>query len=133
MSHLCELRRLKAEVDRLIPIVQQAPRIRKLFCERDLHQLSLTEAAHLCNMSTADFRRKFHLTTGTSFHRFVILLRVAEAMELLARPDLTITHVALECGFGSLNAFEYAFRRLVHSSPGQCGQCLRQGLRTCEK
>ena len=132
MPPVCELEKLKAEVNRLLPIVQRTPRIRELCLEHDTHQLSLREAATLCNMSATDFRRKFQATTGLSFHQFLILLRLAEAMELLLRPDLTITHVALASGFGSLSALEYTFKRLVHSSPGQCRQCLRGGGSSCE-
>ena len=118
MPPVCELERLKAEVNRLLPIVQRTPRIRQLRLEHGMYQLSLREAATLCSMSATDFRRKFQATTGVSFHQFLILLRLAQATELLLRPDLTITHAALASGFGSLSALEYTFKRLVHSSPG---------------
>lgn len=46
-------------------------------------------------------------------------LRVAHAQRLLISTDASITDVALQSGFGSVNRFHVAFRRLIETTPLQ--------------
>ena len=47
-------------------------------------------------------------------------MRVLRAVELLAADDTPITMIAHEVGYGSLSAFNAAFRELTHTTPSGC-------------
>jgi AraC-like DNA-binding protein len=57
---------------------------------------------------------------------YVLMLRLAHAQRLLATTDRTVTDLALDAGFGSLNAFYHAFRKRV---PGLTPAGYRKSLR----
>ncbi len=101
---------------------------------RDAGELTVKEAARLCNMSDSDFRRKFQVATRFSFHEFLLRLRLLSVLNLVTGSDLPITQVAYVAGFQSLDALEYSFRTLLKSTPTKCRRCLT-GLtdKNCEK
>lgn len=47
-------------------------------------------------------------------------MRVLRAVELLAADATPITTIAHEVGYGSLSAFNAAFRELTHTTPSGC-------------
>ena len=60
-----------------------------------------------------------HALTGMNFCTFLSSYRVDCAKGLLRdAPDKSISRVALECGFSSINTFNRVFRRLTGMTPG---------------
>ncbi|MFB3906531.1 MAG: helix-turn-helix domain-containing protein [Acidobacteriota bacterium] len=92
--------------------------------EREFETLCLKQAARACRMSRSDFCTKFRLACRMSFHQFLILIRTVRAIELLMSSCFSVTELAFRAGFPSLGALEYAFRKLLHSSPVACRACL---------
>jgi AraC-like DNA-binding protein len=86
--------------------------------ERTLREpWTLERAAKSLGMSRAPFARKFKALMGVSFHRYLLRLRIHEAMKLLRKGNLPGANVAQECGFKSGSHFTQAFRKEVGKSP----------------
>lgn len=61
--------------------------------------LTLTELAHLVNLSPYYFTRLFKATTGTTPHQYVLRCRLEEARRLLETENFTLDGVAQRVGF----------------------------------
>lgn len=89
--------------------------------------LSPTQVARTLNISV----RQLHLLfepTEKSFSRTLLAMRLAEARrQLEAVPHLTITEIALACGFDSLATFYRAFRQAYGMTPGDLRKDVRRG------
>jgi AraC-like DNA-binding protein len=79
----------------------------------------LSEIAETVNLHEASFCRAFKQSTGLSPHRYLLLIRVNRAKELMKDPNRTLTNIALDCGFSSSSQFSVAFKRIVGESPGR--------------
>ena len=55
--------------------------------------------------------------TGKSYNEYVEELRLTHAMQLLRETELSVTEIAVACGFSSQNTFYKAFRRRFDLSP----------------
>ncbi|MDX2210408.1 MAG: AraC family transcriptional regulator [Sphingopyxis sp.] len=79
---------------------------------------SLKEIAALCGLSTSHFSKAFKETTGIAPHQWLVLRRIEVAKALLTAPTLSLTEVALSCGFADQSHFTRVFCRIVGISPG---------------
>lgn len=59
----------------------------------------------------------FRRTTGMTLNEYVNLLRLSYAQAMLMSADTNVLQVAMASGFGSLSAFNKAFRRLAGMPP----------------
>ncbi|RSZ44329.1 MULTISPECIES: DJ-1/PfpI family protein [unclassified Variovorax] len=73
--------------------------------------LSVDALATRACMSTRNFARAFSQEVGSTPGRFVEALRVSHATALLLQTDWSQDKIASHSGFGSLDAFQRAFRR----------------------
>ena len=80
-------------------------------------EISVKEMAHYINISPSYLRSLFHRVYAQSPGMYVRKLRVAKAMELLARPEISITEVAYRTGFNDSNYFTRVFRRNSGENP----------------
>ena len=78
---------------------------------------SLAELAHHVGFHPTSFCRAFKQSIGVSPHRYLLERRVAAAKEMMADHGLTLTQIALDCGFGTSSQFSEIFRRLTGMSP----------------
>jgi AraC family transcriptional regulator len=62
---------------------------------------SVSQLASVAGLSPAHFCTAFKQSTGYSPHRYLLNRRIAHAKELMADRRLSLTEVALTCGFGS--------------------------------
>lgn len=91
--------------------------------------LPLTLLAERVGMSVYHFLRCFRGATGLTPHQYVLRLRLHRAALRLRTSRDTITHIALETGFGDLSTFNHRFRRLMGMTPGAYrAACRRQRL-----
>lgn len=80
--------------------------------------LSLERLASSCALSVRHFTRAFRNSTGTTPHRWLLLMRVERAKTLLAHSSKRLAEIALECGFSDPSHFSRSFLREVGCPPG---------------
>ncbi|MCY4336593.1 MAG: GlxA family transcriptional regulator [Litoreibacter sp.] len=81
-------------------------------------QISVEELAERAGMTTRSFQRKFKAITGETPARFLVVLRMERARELLAS-EQQVKQVAAQVGFASETAFRSAFKDHFGVSPSQ--------------
>lgn len=79
--------------------------------------LSLDEIAESAGLSLRSLQRRFRKQLGVSPHVYYLNTRLNRAKQLLRQTDMTVTQVALACGFGSHSHFSTAFRKVSGRSP----------------
>ena len=79
--------------------------------------LSLSELAACIALSPYHFARLFKQTTGITPHQYVIYQRVEKAKELLGQRELSVTEVALVCGFAHQGHLSKHFKRILGMTP----------------
>jgi AraC family L-rhamnose operon regulatory protein RhaS len=89
-------------------------RVRRLVAEiaaEPARPWSLDEMAARCRLGRTQFAKVLRDQTGESPTRFLNRMRVRRACRLLRETNRSITHIALECGFGTSQYFAQVFRR----------------------
>lgn len=81
--------------------------------------VTLTGAARVAGLSSAQFARCFRATYGSSFAVWVEGRRIARAQELLRHSDLPIATLAQQVGYPDPFHFSASFRRRCGLSPRQ--------------
>jgi len=76
------------------------------------------EVAALVGMSAGHFTRAFRVTQGISPRQWILRRRVERAQALLSAPGVSLTEVALACGFSEQSHFTRVFTRMVGVPPG---------------
>jgi AraC-like DNA-binding protein len=80
-------------------------------------QISLDQAAQLCNMSRTYFCRFFKNVTGTTFIDYLNNFRISRAKEMMLLGDLTATQIAYQVGFNNLGYFFRSFKKYANLRP----------------
>jgi AraC-like DNA-binding protein len=80
--------------------------------------LPLARLARECGLSTSHFARAFRQSVGTSPHQWLLQRRVDHARDLLATSQMSLSDIALACGFAGQSHFTRVFNRFVGLSPG---------------
>jgi AraC-like DNA-binding protein len=81
-------------------------------------QVPLGQVAEECGLSVRHLARAFRQSTGVPPHRWLLDRRVERAKELLPNSKLSLSDVALACGFGDQSHFTRTFTATVRLSPG---------------
>ena len=81
--------------------------------------LTLDDISRQFNLSNAYFSRLFSKYVQEPFSDYLTHRRLREAESLLADPALSITDVALRCGYGSLSSFSRVFLAQKNCTPSQ--------------
>jgi AraC-like DNA-binding protein len=81
-------------------------------------QVPLGKVAEECGLSVRHLARAFRQSTGVPPHRWLLNRRVERAKELLPDSNLSLSDVALACGFGDQSHFTRSFTAAVRLSPG---------------
>ena len=79
--------------------------------------LSLEALATMVGLSPAHFCTAFRQSTGLPPRRWQMRLRTERAKTLLADPRLSLTEIALACGYASSSHFATSFRRATGMTP----------------
>lgn len=81
--------------------------------------LRLEELAHVAEMSRSHFLRSFRKTMGITPHQFVLNERILLAQKLMRDRKLSLTNIALACGFSDQHHLSRMFRRQVGVTPSR--------------
>ena len=88
------------------------------FIDAHLDQpLTLADLASEAALSEYHFARMFRHSAGEAPHQFVMRRRMLRARMLLTQPALTLTDIALQCGFHSSSHFSHRFRQVHGVTP----------------
>jgi AraC family transcriptional regulator len=88
-------------------------------------RVTVEQIAKECGLSVAHFTRAFGESTGMPPHRWQIRRRVEVAKSLLLNEKLSLSEVAMACGFADQSHFTRVFTRDVGISPGAWRRCLK--------
>ena len=82
-------------------------------------ELRIAAVAQAFHLSPCYFSHAFKTLTGYSPKRYLLLLRLSRAKELLIHTDLPVAEIALRCGFASSGSLIRAFRQELRITPNQ--------------
>lgn len=96
-------------------------------CEKDL---SVEEIAKRFFVSRGKLTSDFKNYTGMGVKQYILLARIHRAKVLLRQGGLSISQIALKCGFCDNSHFINTFRRLEGMTPGEFSDSPEQGNQT---
>ena len=104
------LRRYEARINRVIDYIVADP----------AREFTLDELAGAAPFSRFHFHRIFAALVGETLQAFIRRLRMDRAANMLAfAPDVSVTDVAMSCGFSSSQNFARAFRERFGMTPSE--------------
>lgn len=80
--------------------------------------LVIKDIAQECGLSAGHFSRAFRRSVGLSPHQWLLHHRVEKSKSLIRDGRLSLSDIALACGFSDQSHFTRVFARLTGSSPG---------------
>ena len=94
--------------------------------------LSVGDLARMEHLSESRFRELFRAAFGAPPGEYIIDLRIAHAMELLASTDLSIAEIAESCGYSDVLYFCRLFSRKRGLPPARYRKRYRQSMHRTE-
>lgn len=79
--------------------------------------ITTKDIAAITGFTTNYLSTKFREKTGIGLHEYLVFTRLHHAERLLLSTHLSITEIALECGFTDSNYFKDAFKKMYGLSP----------------
>lgn len=116
LKHYCVFGLTLSKYDDGLPNykLNQALQYIRAHFDRDL---TLGEIAAVVGMSQYYFLRLFKQSMGVTPYQYVLYLRVERAKSLLKQRQITISDIAIECGFASQSHFSRVFRQMLGITP----------------
>lgn len=88
------------------------------------------ELAEACGVSPEHLSRCWKKNTGMTPSGYLLRLRLDRALGMLKTSNMSVTHIALQNGFQSLNYFFVKFRKTYGVSPGAYKKNLKEKMPT---
>lgn len=88
------------------------------------HDIGLDDLASVCRLSRFHFSRAFKATFGDTPSQYLSQQRIEKAKQMLATTGLSVSDIALCCGFNGVSQFGRSFRAFVGTSPLDFRRCL---------
>lgn len=107
-----ESRKNANQISRLKPLL-------KYTADNFSTDISIEQAAEICNLSPSHFMKFFKKITGITFISYLNLLRLEKAQSLLKNTDLTVLEIAEKVGFHNFSYFIRSFRSQYGTTPGK--------------
>ncbi len=89
----------------------------KYIYEHYSEEITLKEASSVAKMSETYFSRMFREVTGFGFKEYLTNIRMQHAVDMLTAGSLSVTEIAIACGFPDANYFGDTFRKRMGMSP----------------
>jgi len=96
----------------------QVRRAKEILCANLDGRVPLKEVAQECRLSVSHFSRAFRCSLGVAPHNWLLTRRVEAAKQKLRDDRLSLSDVALACGFADQSHLTKVFTRIVGVSPG---------------
>ncbi|WP_196593534.1 AraC family transcriptional regulator [Pectinatus sottacetonis] len=94
-------------------------RIKEYIDSHYLEEINLTSIAAALKINIYYLSHTFKKFIGQTPMKYIINKRIAEAQNLLISTDLTVTEIALKCGYNNSNYFQVVFNNIVGMTPGK--------------
>lgn len=104
--------------------------LRKITCLVDSHMdqaLRVQDLADQVGMSESHLRRTFREQFGASLGEYLRHSRLTRSVQIIHRPDLSISEIASLSGFESIQAFSQSFRNAIGMPPSAYRKHLQDG------
>ena len=85
----------------------------------ELDDLSQSTMAQKVGISRDYFSRIFKTVTGMNYTKWLNMIRLERAMELLSHKTMTLTEIAMLSGFQSISSFNRVFHDEKGMAPGE--------------
>lgn len=82
-------------------------------------ELTLEHVATVAGFSKYHFSRTFKQLSGYNFYDYLLHRRIKSSEMLLMKPGMSISQIALQCGFSSISTFNRTFKKLKGCTPTQ--------------
>ena len=94
-------------------------RYKKLLYDIDEHaeDYSFSRAVEYMNMSEAYFSRFFKKISGMTFSMYLNHIRVNKAIDLIQNTEMSMTEIAMNCGFETIRNFNRVFKQITGYAP----------------
>jgi AraC family transcriptional regulator len=104
----------------------QERRAREIIRANITRGVTLKEVARECGLSVGYFSHAFRRTLGVAPHKWLTEQRVVLSKEKLRDDGLSLSDVAIECGFSDQSHLTRVFRQTVGVSPGAWRRALKR-------
>lgn len=91
--------------------------------------LSLDDVANHCGYGESHIRHVFFKYSGYSVRRYITMLRIKLAEELLSTTNLSVRDIAYDTGFNDSNYFTNVFHKSTGVSPNAYRKNMKNGVR----
>ncbi|MDL2301709.1 AraC family transcriptional regulator, partial [Lachnospiraceae bacterium OttesenSCG-928-D06] len=81
--------------------------------------ITISRLAKLCSFSEIHFMNFFKKTVGMPCMEYIIKLRLQVSTNLLTLTSLSISEIALECGFNNLSNYNRQFKSVYLQTPSE--------------
>jgi AraC family transcriptional regulator len=95
----------------------QAKRLRGYVEDKLDSTIRARDLAALVRLSTSYFSRAFRKTFGETPGGYIMKRRMLRAQQLMLKPQVSLSQIALECGMCDQAHFSRTFRRIVGTNP----------------
>ena len=94
-------------------------RYKKLLYDIDENagEYNFSRAVEYMNMSEAYFSRFFKKISGMTFSMYLNHIRVNKAIDLIKNTEMSMTEIAMNCGFETIRNFNRVFKQITGYSP----------------
>jgi len=79
--------------------------------------ISVSQLAEVCGLSSRHLSRAFRQSMGVAPHQWLLQRRLDKAKDLLCRTDMRLAEVAIACGFSDQSHFTRVFARAIGTTP----------------
>lgn len=93
--------------------------VRQYILENYHKELSVSKLAWMVNMSESNFRRLFKIEMGQTPAKYLNMVRLNKAKQLIRTGEYPITRIALECGFSEASHFSNCFKETFGVAPSE--------------
>jgi AraC-like DNA-binding protein len=104
-------------VSSLSMLAWQVRRIQDYIDRNITEPIKVSELCALVNRTPSHFSRTFKRAVGLSPHAYVLRRRIQLASQLLARSEMPLSEIALNCGFGDQSHLSNRFREHSGMTP----------------